>query len=616
MNLDNHYIKSGALCAALWLGAAIASPAAWALDWKVGKADITIDTTITVGTQLRTSKQDCARIAVGNGGCLTGNGGAGVGANINFDDGNINFGQWDATSLLAKAIVEIDVTYENLGAFARVSSFYDYIGSNQAGRTTTPFGRRQLDGAFRGDDGLNAASDDIRLLDAFVYGNFTIADRYPASVRLGKQVVNWGESLAIQGGINQFNALNLRALRTPGAEIRDALVPNEMVHLSLGLPANFSVEAWYAFNWRETELDPVGTFFSGTDIFGPGGTFFNIQSTVPENVLLAGTAPHLLLRSPDDEPKDTGQYGVRLGYYADWLNDGTVLGLHFVNQHSKLPYLEISNGLPLLFGGAGGQAYRAVYPEDIELFGASFSTTIDALLGGTAFAGEILYQPNMPFALSGGETLLGRWVTAAAFIPFDGNTIAYDQTPGAFGTGFTRTDVFSGQFSTISVLPPSEPIVDALGADSLTFVTNWGFQSLPNVSSTQLRAMAVPRSEIQSPNPAVAAFTPFADAANPLLHPDSFSQGYRLVARLRYNSVFNTSWTLVPSIQFAHDLGTAAGPTGPGFLDNRKTVTLGLNGSYQNEWEAEIQWTASRGNSFQNLRDDKDFLSISISRAF
>ncbi len=104
-----------------------------------------------------------------------------------------------------------------------------------------------------------------------------------------------------------------------------------------------------------------------------------------------------------------GQYGAKLGYYADWLNQGTELGLYFVNYASNLPYVEYQNALPTTLGGTG-QNYRLAYPEDIKLYGASFSTTLDWLLNGTAFSGELLYQPNLPFALSAGETLLGRWI--------------------------------------------------------------------------------------------------------------------------------------------------------------------------------------------------------------
>lgn len=193
---------------------------AWAEDFRFGEMKVSLDTTVSFGVGIRTHGQDCSHISTANGGCASS---IGTSANINTDDADINFDQWDPYAATAKIVTDIEAKYENYGAFVRLKAFYDYIGATRAGDEVTRFGRRPLDDFIRGDDASNAAGRDFSLLDAFVYGNFNVGD-LPLNLRAGKQVVNWGESLAIAGGINQFLSVDLSAIRTPGAEIGRAHV--------------------------------------------------------------------------------------------------------------------------------------------------------------------------------------------------------------------------------------------------------------------------------------------------------------------------------------------------------------------------------------------------------
>ena len=369
-------------------GMMAAMPAS-AEDFKFGEMSLSIDTTLSLGVGIRTSKQSCTKISSENGGCAINS--SGQTNDVNTDDGDVNFGRWDPYSETIKFVTEAQAKWQNYGAFVRVKGFYDYIGDQVAGTKDTDYGKRPLTDSVRGNDAHNAAAWDASLLDAFVYGNFNVGDDLPLNIRFGKQVVNWGESLVIPGGINQFMSVDLGALRTPGAEIKEALLPQEMLYASLGLPYDMSLEAWAGFKWRHTQLDPVGTFFSGADIFGPGGAYVNLIHDGP------GTEADQIQIKESQEPRDFGQFGLKLGYNADWLNDGTELGLYYVNYHSNLPFLEYSNGLPLdiaaAFGAPGAaldQYYRAAYPANIQLIGTSFSTVLEDFLYGTAFSGEFV----------------------------------------------------------------------------------------------------------------------------------------------------------------------------------------------------------------------------------
>ena len=77
----------------------------------------------------------------------------------------------------------------------------------------------------------SAKTAGTQLLDAFGYYLYDI-DGQPGSARLGKQVVNWGESTFIQGGLNVINPFNLAALRRPGSEVKDALVPVNLFYFT------------------------------------------------------------------------------------------------------------------------------------------------------------------------------------------------------------------------------------------------------------------------------------------------------------------------------------------------------------------------------------------------
>ena len=57
-----------------------------------------------------------------------------------------------------------------------------------------------------------------------------------------------------------------------GAELRDALLPVGAVKFSIKPSANTSFEAFYQYAWEETQIDPVGSYFSTADFAGAGAS--------------------------------------------------------------------------------------------------------------------------------------------------------------------------------------------------------------------------------------------------------------------------------------------------------------------------------------------------------
>jgi hypothetical protein len=231
--------------------AAICAPgAAQAIDFEAGGWTGSLNTTLSYGQLFRDEKRDPRLIATANGG---------TGRSPNIDDGNLNW-DVDRVSSAWKAVSELSLDRDNYGLFVRGSALYDYmVEEDKSDRTDISGSGKNLAGAY------------TRLLDAFVYGRWDLSG-HELEVRGGRQVVNWGESTFIQGGINNaINHFDVSALRVPGSELREAYLPQEMLKVSYALTDNVTAEAIAIFDWDETEPEPVGSYFASNDFVPRGG---------------------------------------------------------------------------------------------------------------------------------------------------------------------------------------------------------------------------------------------------------------------------------------------------------------------------------------------------------
>ena len=333
---------------------------AGALEFGNDQFDGSLDTTISHGFAIRVEKRN-PRLA----------------ADINGNDGNLNFGR-SIVSNASKITVDLDISTPTFGIFLRGKGFLDFENQNSS-RDRTPLS----------DEALKAVGKDVELLDAYVTSYFDVGDA-AVDVRLGKHVLNWGESTFIPNGINAINHVDLGSLRLPGSELREALLPVNMVSMSVAPNDILSVEGFYQFDWQKTEIDAVGSYFSTTDYAGPGARkamisrddfvalgltdqglrqdgflrLFElaIYGDLQEAGILQGqplSDPDFLsvLRSDDIEPADSGQYGFAVRYLAEDLNQ-TEFGFYFMNYHSRLPVVSARTGTlqGLLAGGAVARA--------------------------------------------------------------------------------------------------------------------------------------------------------------------------------------------------------------------------------------------------------------------
>jgi hypothetical protein len=653
-----------------FLGAAIIAGPAAATEFNFGEVNFSLGNTVSAAASIRTSRQSCDHVSVYNGGCHAANG---TDYDVNSDDGNINVERGQLISAPLKVLSELDAKWRNYGVFVRAKAFWDPVaydlgdGDGNYGPIAAPNAqRRDLRDAYRGDDAYNRELRQAKLLDAFAYGNFNVFGDMPLNVRVGRQVVNWGESLFIQGGVSSYLPLDVAAFTKPGTELKEVFLPQATLYGSLGLPANFTLEAMYIAEWERDPLPPCGTFFAPSDALADGcgyamsnGEFYSNPDGSPRSTT-GLTDPLFVPRGASQNPGEQGQWGAALRYFADWLNQGTDLGVYFVNFHNKLPIgtftsngnqaalttvaglsggnlhspactlaaLNDEAGQPISTCGAAegldartsGKYLLAQYVKDIHMIGSSFNTTMN-ILNGTAISGDVAYYPNMPFQLDTTE-LIGADFENAGFTAQPGEPEIYQGdpvTPGDVIPGFRRTKALVAQTYTLSTFTPSNAVVKATGGDLLIVVANAGLQYLPDANNNRFM---VPRSGETHPNPGFA--DSMGDACVGLgtctLTPQyatSFSWGYRLLAMVQYNSFMGTPYTMTPRVFFAHDVkGYSAGPIGPGFVEGVKTVGLGVDFDYKSVYKLSLDYSSSFGAEYRNAMYDKDFASISASYTF
>jgi len=293
--------------------AAFAAPLS-AFQFKVGEIEASLDTTLSVGGSFRLQDPSPDYYGMSNGGNQY---------SVNTDDGNLNY-EKGLFSLAAKGTTDLELEYKNFRAFTRATYLYDH--ENEHGdRARSPLS----------DQALDKVGSYFDMLDYFVTGQFEVAEK-PLDLRVGSQVLSWGESTFIQNGINVINPIDVARLRVPGAELKEALVPVPMVSGSLGISDTVTIEAFYQLTWEETEIDPPGTYFSSNDFAGRGGSqvFLGFGQPPISDLGTLGAIP----RGPNSEAGNSGQFGVAARILAEGLGN-TEFGLYYVSYHSRLPLI-------------------------------------------------------------------------------------------------------------------------------------------------------------------------------------------------------------------------------------------------------------------------------------
>ncbi len=368
----------------------------------------------------------------------------------NGDLGNLAWSKGQAFSQVVKGLHELDLNYRNFGLFVRGMYFHDFAMDGALDYTRELGGNREID-LCRDSEAKKQICSDIRLLDAYLTADFDWGE-VPVSFRVGQQVLSWGESALISHGIASINAVDVGRLRTPGAELKEAFIPQGMVTFSASFTENLSIELFYQYQWEPFVVPVGGTYFASNDFASDGGQYNAVQLGFNSNpdmdldfivsemnklsqmsisgnytpgqlgALMLAYPTKLTLKKGAEDASDDGQYGIKFSYFVD----DTEFGFYHMNYHSRRPIISgqaanftdeaIKQDLGMLASMAmQGQAVTTdniydlatfsqaiiVYPEDIKLYGLSFNTT----LGDTSVAGEIAHRVDEPVQIDDVELL-------------------------------------------------------------------------------------------------------------------------------------------------------------------------------------------------------------------
>ncbi|MGI2129888.1 DUF1302 domain-containing protein [Shewanella baltica] len=576
----------------------------------------------------------------------------------NNDLSNLLYSQGDTTSEIVKGLHELSLKYKNYGLFARGMYFYDRKLNDGNYDYNDPITGKEFD-PCEDSRASEVQCKDIRLLDAFVYANFDLNEgANPLSIRVGNQVVSWGESTLIAHGISEINAVDLNILNAPGAELKEAFRPQGMVWASLGLTDSLTVEAFYQYDWQPIWVPTPGSIFATNDFAGFGGYAqnaqlgfnanpdINLDFVMQEYERLAGMIASgqftkdqlgaLALAYPtkvtlvqdEEEPSNDGQYGIKLGYYAPELGE-TEFGFYFMNYHSRRPLISgtaadfskgaISSDLTTVVQNAGNinrelllslksfSKAQIVYPEDIKLYGFSFNT----LIGDTSVAGEIAHRQDEPLQIDDVELLFAgmpQQLANAGLRPeLDGISQIKDVQPGETVDGFIRVDTTQAQVTFTHLFGPT------LGLDNLTMLAEVGgvwIHDMPGFDELRLNGPGTSRSGGNPDMPGIIQGLHNGPETNPF--PTEFAWGYRLVAKADFNNVF-AGVNMSPRVIFSHDVDGITPDPMFLFTEGRKSVALGVNFDYQNRWGADISYNNFFGGvGTTNAMADRDYVSFNI----
>lgn len=627
--------------------------------FALGEVNGSFDSTLSVGFLTRLQKPDPALYGLSN----TFNGVPGQAYSVNGDDGDLNY-PTGVASFLVKGTHDLELKWHNLGLFARGYYFYDFKNAN------TTLLHVPLSKLAQGRVGSGAI-----MLDHYLTGKFEL-NSMPMTVRLGRQVISWGESTFIPNGINVINPVDVSRLRTPGSELREALLPVYALDASISLTDKLSLEAVWMMEFRHMEIDPDGTYFSTNDFASPGGSQVFLGFGALSDLQGLGAIP----RAPDRQPGNLSQWGLAMHYLATELNH-TEFGLYYLKYSSRLPVISartptgpVSSALVQTTAAnlAAAQLAPAMVAAGYPAAGvpAALQTLLGAALTGvpaSALPGSL--QPFYPAAaaIAAGAKKIGFLAAAATgsyFVEYPDNI---DLIGASFNTDVGMTGIsLQGEvsykshvplqvddvellFATLSSLNPAyaanqignfygqfglevpgyrrldvwqaqatatKVFGPMLGASQLILVAEAGVTNVPN-----LPAKSVLRFDGSGTGTAgdAAEMASTGNSQFPATSlsgfPDRTSWGYQIVGKLDYNNLF-AGINVSPSVAFAHDVsGNTPLPLG-NFVHGRKTLTLATEFTFQNQWAFEVRYVNFSGAGSYNLLADRDYISATLKYSF
>ena len=485
--------------------------------------------------------------------------------NINADDGDRNFDKGDMINNRFSIIIDGELKYKNFGIFVRPRAYYDfaYKGKNANDSYFTNNNVAIYGGPLSKKDEFMDEVEHLykrkaEILDAYAYGEFNLSG-HRLNLRIGKQVVSWGESIFLLNSISSAQSpIDGTAANAPGTELRDIFLPVAQVYAQFDLTSKLTLQTYYQFQYEQNRLDEAGAYFSSTDYLYRAGRRFLIP-ILPQKGLAVS-----IDRSGIDYAKDSGQWGIALRYFAENLN-ATDFGLYYINYHSKMPQIvgSFSGGhrsidwTKLIPGKKGfilnlldQSSYEIKYYENIELVGFSFGTT----LGDINVSGEVSYRWHYPVMVTNPKSNL-------KFIYKDACAL-------------------QAQVSFMSIISQSL----ALLWDQATITGEIGYNQVNGVKASKLKN-------------------------------DKSAWGGVVKFEMKYFNVLFPELTLAIPIKYKFNPSGVSSVLGT-FTKHSDSVSTGLNFNLHEVYSFGINYTAYIGGAKHNSLNDRDYISVDFKYTF
>ncbi len=641
-------VLTGAFCAAISMSAS-------AFNFNLGGGYTgAFDSTVSYGVQMRMQAESCKLIGQDNGGCAKLSAALPEATEdayfLNADDGDQNYKKYDLVSEVVKGTHELQLKApDDWSAFVRFSELYDWrIGQTE---------RTEL-----APDARRFSVYNFQLLDAYLSKNFDLFDR-SMRIRVGNQVMSWGEDIFVLGGINSINAIDVRRYHVAGTQVKEILRPVPMVSFSSDIVEGLSTEAYYQWHWDSFQLDPTGTYFSSADPVGKGNDraifiptssintgLNNLSNPAEEAIVQAALASGAIRYAPPGTVGDPGGTGLTTAQLMTFAAVGPRLINGFTN--------------PNFVGGAA--ASRAVATALVDAAFSSGSAIPLASDSGASNHGQygasLRYHPSWVDA--GFGLYYEHFNSKIPFVTYTVNSAyAADNPPSAayriqypnnrqlYGVSYNTNAGDWALGGELSWRPN-----DAVAIDTSVPTTN-GKQPLYACVNDGGEANGhycrgwVDRAKYQLQQSALQIFSPTDGLGGFLLPtlgaregyflgeagvtyypgvgrldgvpwslpayalPNKFSAGYTLESQITYPNVLNLGFDWLPQIDWSQGiLGNT--PNSLPWQSGVKSGTFTLNFNKHNIITAALAYSWFWGGGTQNQTSDRDFVSFTVGYNF
>ncbi|HVW52200.1 MAG TPA: DUF1302 domain-containing protein [Trinickia sp.] len=585
---------------------------AYGYDFSTGLGDLSGSwvTNVTAGAGIRTKNPSCSLTGDPNAyGC--------TGANVNQwgfgDNGNLNYRKGQPYSAYISATSELLLTMPSEGYkfMIRGTGMYDFLVNDTA---RTPLS----------SSALAQVKYPVRLLDLWGEKDFNVGGE-PTHVRLGNQVINWGESFFATGGINATNAVDVQSLLIPGTQLKQALLPAPMLSFAAGLGHGFSTEGYYQFQWNGNRYPPVGTYWSVANNFGRGAEPATVNSgnfnvggvdagTIAgpnsgNSATIAGINQGLVNGQYAGPPFNSigvpvstvlpsqykPQFGVKINYKPKNLDVN--FGFYYENYTDKSPVLStLANG-----------SSRWSYLANRQLFGASANFA----LGDWAIGTELSYRPHDAVALSG---------CFGAGGPLDANT---NGIGGVDCQQWVDRKKFQYDINgQLSLTQSAYPFLKLLHADMALLTAELTWIYYPGLNSNGVTRTINGQTVSQAP---AAGYFAWLNNGSSLGYPiiqaqgTSSSVGATVDFNWTYDGTLIHGWQVTPGITFSDALYGYTPTFTANYMQGAKSLNFYvLFNQNPAVWQAGINYTAFFGghNTVGQPYADRNFVGMFVTRNF